>query len=95
MADEESDRGEVEVGPSTDEPAKVCTWSPVEEQQREDEEVEFTTISSPVNVADSTVQHPGGSEDAIVMAAAEVSAAVQVAGHPSFLMSSCNRNHAT
>lgn len=74
--------------PSTDEPPKICTWSPEEEQQREDEEVESsssTTTSRPVNVADPTVQHPGGGEEKIVMAAAEVSAAVQVAGHPSFL----------
>lgn len=88
MTDEESDR--VEVVPSTDEPAKICTWNPAEEQHGEDEEVEsssFTTTSGSVNLADPTAQHPGGSDEGVVMAAAEVSAAVQVAGHPSFLLS--------
>lgn len=48
------------------------------------EEVEtssFTTASGHVNVAAPTAQHPGGGEEEMVMAAAEVSAAVQVAGH--------------
>lgn len=94
-ADEESDRGE--VGPSTDEPGKICTWNPSEEQQREDEEAESSslgTTSGPINVADPTVQHPGGGEEEVIMAAAEVSAAVQVAGHPPFLMSNYKINHA-
>lgn len=83
MTDEESYGGE--VGPSTDEPsAKVCTWSPAEERQQEGLDVEassFTTASGPVNIAASTAQHPGVGEEGVVMAAAEVSAAVQVAGH--------------
>lgn len=82
MTDEESDGGE--VGPSTDEPsAKVCTWRPAEEWQQEEveETSRFTTASGHVNVATPTPEHPGGGEEVVVMAAAEVSAAVQVAGH--------------
>lgn len=82
MTDEESDGGE--VGPSTDElSAKGCTWSPAEERQQEvvEETSSFTTASGHVNVAALTTQHPGGREEEVVMAAAEVSAAVQVAGH--------------
>lgn len=82
MTDEESDRGD--IGPSTDDPAKVCTWNPEEKQQQRNMEVDsssFTAASGPVNIADPTVRHPVESEEKVVMAAAEVSAAVQVAGH--------------
>lgn len=88
MTDKESDRGE--VGPSTDEPAKVCTWNPEEQQNEEMESSSFTTTGGPVNIADPTVQHPVDSDEELVMAAAEVSAAVQVAGHPSFIHSLSN-----
>lgn len=91
----ESDGGEVE--PSTEQPsAQVCTWNPLEEQQQEEEAEtsSFTTDGGHVTSVPLTAQRPEGSEEEVVMAAAEVVAAVQVTGDSFFFKSNFDTNHA-